>query len=64
MEEKEKTSEAPETQETTVTTTKAVRLKNQTSRIYTLFVAVFVLLIAAGMINDISIVNRSITMLI
>lgn len=48
MEEKEKTSEAPETQETTVTTTKAVRLKNQTSRIYTLFVAVFVLLIAAG----------------
>lgn len=58
MEEKEKTSEAPETQETTATTTKAVRLKNQTSRIYTLFVAVFVLLIAAGMINDISIVNR------
>ena len=27
MEEKEKTSEAPETQETTATTTKAVRLK-------------------------------------
>lgn len=61
IEEKEKTSEtseASETQETTAITTKSVRLKNQTSRIYTLFVTVFVLLIVAGMINDISIVNR------